>query len=109
MSARLAFWVCVAAIVALAVWPTSHPLPSTGWDKTNHLLAFCTLAFVGGRAYPVRLAVLSAGLMTLGGVIELLQWCTPDRHAEWGDLLADAVGIAMGIALLTSTRKKSRA
>ena len=37
-----------------------------------------------------------AGLLTYGGMIEVLQSFTPDRMAEWADLLADTLGLALG-------------
>ena len=44
-------------------------------------------------AYPKRPAILLAGLLTYGGMIEVLQSFTPDRMAEWADLLADALQV----------------
>ncbi|RZA07387.1 MAG: VanZ family protein, partial [Proteobacteria bacterium] len=31
-----------------------------------------------------------------GGLIEVLQSLTPDRSAEWADLLADGIGLGVG-------------
>ena len=45
----------------------------------DHLLAFCALACTGLMAYPKRQAILLAGLLAYGGVIEVLQAFTPDR------------------------------
>ena len=45
----------------------------------DHLLAFCALACTGLMAYPKRPAILLAGLLAYGGVIEVLQAFTPDR------------------------------
>jgi VanZ family protein len=38
-------------------------------------------------------------LFGYGGLIEILQMSVPNRAAEWGDLLADTVGIATGAAV----------
>lgn len=35
---RFAFFFTAAVILVLALMPNTVPLPSTGWDKTNHLL-----------------------------------------------------------------------
>jgi hypothetical protein len=45
----------------------------------DHLLAFCALACTGLMAYPKRPAILLAGLLAYGGVIEVPQSFTTDR------------------------------
>ena len=93
---RLAFGLCVLAVLVLALMPTNVPMPSTGWDKSNHLLAFSVMALLGRRAYPGRTMALLAGLLAYGALIEVLQSFTPNRSADWQDLEADAVGLALG-------------
>ena len=93
---QCAFWGCALAVLALSLAPASTPLPSTGWDKSNHLLAFATLAVLGARAWPGRIAMLLPALLAYGGLIEVLQSFTPDRAAEWSDLLADGLGVLLG-------------
>lgn len=72
----------------------------TGWDKMNHVLAFAGPALAGllGRAgRGVRSAVLLlAGLLAWGGVLELLQTLVPPRQGDVADLVADAIGLAIG-------------
>ncbi|NDP38896.1 MAG: VanZ family protein [Rhodoferax sp.] len=80
----------------LALMPTVRQMPSTGWDKGNHLLAFTVLAVLGLRAYPVHTVAVLSGLLVFGGLIELLQSLTPDRMAEWADWLADSLGLLLG-------------
>lgn len=93
---RFAFWGCAVAVLVLSLAPVTTPMPSTGWDKSNHLLAFSTLAFLAHRAYPGRTVTVLAGLLAYGGLIEVMQSFTPDRAAEWADLLADGVGLLFG-------------
>lgn len=93
---RIAFWACAVAVLVLSLAPVTTPMPSTGWDKTNHLLAFSTLALLGRGAYPGRMVAVLGGLLAYGGLIEVLQSFTPDRSAEWADLLADGVGLLVG-------------
>jgi VanZ family protein len=38
-------------------------------------------------------------LLAYGGLIEVLQLFVPNRDGEWGDWLADAVGIGIGALL----------
>ena len=104
MSRALPIWrgllaLAMLALLVLSLVPATTPLPSTGWDKTNHLLGFATLAFLGQRAFPGRSLAVFCGLMAYGGLIEILQSLTPDRAAEFGDLLADGIGLLIGMAV----------
>ena len=90
------FWCCLAGVLVLSLMPAGVRLPDTGWDKSNHLLGFWALACTGLMAYPKRPAILLTGLLAYGGMIEVLQSFTPDRMAEWADLLADALGLGLG-------------
>ena len=95
-----AFWLCVAAVLVLALLPATAPLPSTGWDKANHALAFGVMALLGRWAYRRSTAALVLGLFAYGGLIEALQALTPDRSSEWGDWLADCIGMALAWTLM---------
>jgi VanZ family protein len=105
---RWAFALCLLAILALALMPVPDYLPSTGWDKANHALAFAVLAMLGCWSYPGRAAAVLLGLFAYGGLIELLQALVPYRTAESLDLLADGVGLLVGwraIHLVQRVRK----
>lgn len=93
---KTAFWAAVAAVLFLSLAPTSPELPSTGWDKSNHLFGFLALALLGLPAYPSRRLQVVIGLLLFGGLIELLQALTPYRFAEWADWFADGLGIGFG-------------
>ncbi|MCY0611277.1 VanZ family protein, partial [Klebsiella pneumoniae] len=58
---------------------------STGW-----------LGFAASRA---GVWALTLGLLAFGATIEAIQLAVPGRSGEWTDLLADAVGIASGLAI----------
>ena len=97
---RLAFGLCLVLVLVLALVPTPPEPLSTGWDKTNHLLAFGTLAVLGCRAFPRRAVAVLCALLAYGGLIELLQSLTPYRSAEWADWLADGLGLLLGKVLV---------
>lgn len=90
------------AILALSLDP-SPPGPKEGllgWDKFQHAAAFGVLALLGGR-YLIAYRGCRKGCwfkgfwlaVGYGAFIELAQaFLTRGRSAEWGDLLADAVG-----------------
>jgi VanZ family protein len=98
---RVALVLLLCVITWLALTPAPPKEANLGWDKLNHAAAFATLAGVAwlsfGRAY-ARVAV---ALLGYGGLIEVLQSFTPTRSAEWGDLLADGVGITVGLILVS--------
>lgn len=106
---RWAFWLCAASVLALCLMPPAQHLPSTGWDKANHALAFAVLAVLGLAAYPARAARVLLGLLAFGALIELLQSLTGYRTAEWLDLVADAAGLAAGWPLARWSRAERRA
>lgn len=93
---QAAFWVFAAAVLFLALAPAAGSMPGTGWDKSNHLVAFALLSVSGLRAYPSRAAAVLAGVFLYGGLIELVQSFTPYRTGEWSDLLVDGIGVLAG-------------
>ncbi len=93
------FRTCLLLVLLLSLMPAVPHMPTTGWDKTNHLLAFALLSILGCKAYPGHNAGLFLGLLLYGGLIELLQSFTPYRFAELADLIADALGLMAGLML----------
>ncbi len=88
------------AVSYLALTPDPPPQIDTGWDKANHILAFASLAGAAMLAFsPARSkpAVIAALLVVYGILIEVLQSFVPGRTADAADVVADAVGIALGL------------
>lgn len=103
--------IAMLALLVLSLMPPSPSMPSTGWDKSNHMLGFAVLAVLGHGAWPRHRWAMLCGLLAYGGLIEVLQSFTPDRLAEWGDLLADGIGLLIGegcALLLLRSRVSSR-
>ena len=89
----------IVAVSYLALTPKPPANFDFGWDKLNHLLAFMTLAFcasLGSSASRGTRLLWLCALLAFGGLIEVLQQFVPGRSPEWGDLLADSIGIASG-------------
>lgn len=105
---RWAFGACSAAVLVLALLPKVPPMVTTGWDKGNHMLAFGTLAILGLWGFPSRAVVVLTGLLAYGGLIEILQSFTPNRVAEWQDLVADGLGLLLGWSLVRAFEGVSR-
>lgn len=105
--AQRRLWRALLALLLVAItWLALVPNPpqgiSTGWDKTNHLLAFSTLAFVSVWArwpQPRQWPMLVVALLLYGCGIEVAQSFLPPRSAEAADVLADGLGIALGLLI----------
>lgn len=101
------FWALLLGVTVLCLLPTAYLPPKVFslWDKAQHALAFATLAALGLLAYPHRRWRVLAGLLVFGGLIELAQAATGWRYGEWADWLADAAGLALGLALARSLQR----
>lgn len=93
---RIGFWLCLGCVLILALSPAPPHVLTTGWDKANHALAFVGLSVLLFKAYRLALSLQALILLGIGVMIELLQSQVPNRMAEWGDLLADAIGALVG-------------
>lgn len=98
------FWIALIAISILAFMPGEDVSITTGWDKSNHALAFFTLAFFADYAWPRqdRLRLVLA-LVGYGIFIEVVQYFV-GRDASALDVLGDSTGILIygGFAWLMS-------
>src|SRR5450830_1258207 len=97
---RWAFFACALTVLVVALVPSPPPMITTGWDKSNHLLAFAVMAWLGCKAFPQRVAFTLLALLAYGALIEILQSFTPTRSAEWFDLFADSLGLLAGWLLI---------
>lgn len=106
LSLVLAVVICLLTLTPISVQG------APGSDKLYHLLAFGALAFplaFGSPRNAVWVAILAIGY---GALIEVIQPYV-GRSAEWGDLLADAIGACLGafagwsVARLTTFVRKA--
>lgn len=102
------FWALSLCVAVLSLLPTAYLPPQVFslWDKAQHALAFTALATLGLLAYPRRPGRMAIALLAFGGAIELAQAATGWRYGEWGDWLADALGLAAGSALAWRQRRR---
>ncbi|MCP4388019.1 MAG: hypothetical protein GY802_06975 [Gammaproteobacteria bacterium] len=94
-------WYLLGALMLLGVATLSlMPMPDVGvGDKLSHVV---TYIFLGGwfgllAANRQVLGATVVGLMAYGILLELLQGMTTYRYAEWGDVVANASGILIGV------------
>jgi len=103
---QLAFWCCALGAAYLALSPRPPEALTTGWDKANHMLAFCVLATFGLGGWPRHARLVLLGLVAYGCLIEVLQWVTPYREAALLDIFADALGVAIGWTAVAGLRSR---
>ena len=102
---RFLFVAAAVAIYILALLPQAQA-PQLHWsDKVNHLLAFAVLGVLLRMGF--RISYLKSVLLLIlyGGLIEVSQYFTPDRSAEWADIGADTVGTLIGLTLYRYLRR----
>jgi VanZ family protein len=108
---RLVLALLLGTISYLALSPAPPPSMDMGWDKLNHLAAFGTLAFSAFYSLDspkARWLYAPLALLGYGVLIELLQSQLPPRSADARDVLADALGIALGLAVAALARRLTR-
>lgn len=101
-------------LLGLFVWGGNQPqaagLIPAPWDKLAHLAWFATLAgllVLGLRGSGMRAPLLVAfACMALGAWDEWRQLALPGRNFGLDDLLADGVGVALGVCLATCVQAK---
>ncbi len=75
------------------------------WDKAAHFIAFGLILWSFGvlfRRLPRTWAALLA--VVLGGAVEVVQGYI-GRDPSWGDLLADALGVAVALLIWAAWRR----
>ena len=94
-------WYLLGGILLILVAITSLiPVPDIGvGDKTAHVVTYAVLSgwFSLLAIDCAALGYSALGLMGYGVMIEVLQGLTGYRHAEWADLLANTLGIGVGL------------
>jgi VanZ family protein len=93
--------VLLAAVLFVSLQPSFDPAAPTSFDKFEHLLAYTLLAlWFTGLVARGRYWVVVSGLLALGFLIEVLQWLMNlGRSAEALDMLANALGVGLGVAI----------
>jgi VanZ family protein len=90
-------WAMVAAVVVLSLVPQLPKAPSLlGWDKAQHFLAYAVLTFWFCLSYS-RHWRWPAFFIALGSVLELLQGFTGIRTTDPFDIVANSIGVFIGL------------
>lgn len=96
------WWMLLALTLIVCLLPMPRLAPQVEhFDKFEHIAGHAALAAFAAMLYATRRALLKAGvgLLLLGLLIEALQALVPWRSADALDLLANAIGTLLGLAL----------
>jgi VanZ family protein len=101
---RIAFAVSLI-IQVWALYAPRGPSVQTGLplDKVVHLGLFCVVTWLGLRLGYRWIVAVMIGQAALSELVQL--WFMPQRSGDWGDLLADLVGIALAVVITLTTRR----
>ena len=92
-------WLLAAAVTFATLGPPSlRPHSDLGQDG-EHALAFILVGLAFGLAYRQRRLPVAAVAVVLIGLLELMQFWAPGRHARLEDFMVDAATACIGFAL----------
>jgi VanZ family protein len=99
--------VLLVLMIGVTCWFAFTPRPPgfefKDADKVNHLAAFSAMTVAGFLSRPPGARpwlVVLVGMLLFALLIEAVQSQLPARTAEWGDVLADALGMLLGTVML---------
>ena len=100
------FWTALIGSYILAILP-QEIAPAIGnlSDKTLHFIAFAVLSLLLNLSYRMAWWKSVLYLLFYACFIEFSQYFTPNRCAEWLDILADIIGIGIGLLLYWGYKK----
>ena len=97
---KIAFYINFFVIEYLALTPQHIEVLEGLWDKQNHFAAFFVLYILVSFAYENLSTFTKIGILVfIGFQIEVTQYFIPGRFFSLMDIVADSVGIAMGVAV----------
>ncbi len=103
---KILFWLALAGSYILAVIPQQSVPGLTPFnDKGNHFLAFSVLTLLLLDGYRVKYLSAFVWMLMYGVLIEVSQLFAINRHGELLDVVADTVGVVIGILLYWLIRK----
>lgn len=95
---RLTAW-CLAAAVAFAtLGPPSYRPHTEFGQNAEHTLAFLLIGLAFGLAYARNRLMTALVGVAMTGLVEILQFLAPGRHARWMDFVVDALAASAGFA-----------
>jgi VanZ family protein len=95
---RLFAWALAAAVAFATLGPPSYRPHSELGQNGEHALAFLLLGFAFGLAYRHNRWLTFLIAVAMIGLVEILQFWAPGRHARLSDFVVDVVAACLGLA-----------
>jgi VanZ family protein len=96
---RLFAWALAAAVALATLGPPGYRPHSDLGQDGEHALAFVLLGLAFGIAYTRNRWLTAAVAVGLTGLIEILQFWAPGRHARLEDFIVDSLAACVGLAV----------
>jgi VanZ family protein len=95
---KLSAWLLATAVTFATLGPaSSRPHSNLGQDG-EHAFAFVLVGLAFGLAYTRNRLLTAALAVAMTGVLEILQFWAPGRHARLEDFVVDALAALAGLA-----------
>ena len=95
---RLSAWLLAAAVTFATLGPPRYRPHSYLGQDGEHALAFVLIGLAFGLAYP-RHRMTVVVTVVLIGVLEVLQFLAPGRHARMEDFIVDVLAACVGFVI----------
>ncbi len=97
---RLIGWLLLLLVGVLSLINLAEaPVDDVLWDKLNHAIAYAAIAGWWAALLPGRRWKAAAVALVFGLMMEGVQGLLPYRAFEWADMLANGVGVLLGLLL----------
>jgi VanZ family protein len=96
---RIFAWLLAAAVAFATLGPPGYRPHSDLGQNGEHALAFVLIGLAFGLAYTQRRLLTAAIAVAMIGLIEILQFWAPGRHARLSDFIVDALAACAGFAV----------
>ncbi|MCR4942191.1 MAG: VanZ family protein [Campylobacter sp.] len=106
---QICFVIAILAVEYLALTSRHIPLIENIWDKANHFIAFFVLYALFDLGFYAKIYTKFLALLAFGIQIELVQAFLPKRYFSTLDVLADTVGLVLGVIAMKIIHKVYRA
>lgn len=99
---RIFAWLLAAAVAFATLGPPGYRPHSDFGQNGEHALAFVLIGLAFGLAYAQRRLLTAAIAVAMIGLIEILQFWAPGRHARLSDFIVDALAACAGLTVAAS-------
>jgi VanZ family protein len=90
-------WLLVVVILGLSVVPASNRPVTGAPHNVEHFAIFALTGLLFGLGYGSHYLSQAACLVVFAGLVEVVQYWVPGRHARLNDFIVDAISACAGL------------